>query len=55
MTTITSENILDENDEQRPERVHAVEHSEPFTAGKPFLYSFPNSSVTLIKIPLAQP
>jgi alpha-N-arabinofuranosidase len=51
-TTIAGESILSENDEEEPSRVAPVSHSISFQRGKPLHYTFPNASVTVIRIPL---
>jgi len=50
VTTIASDGVLDQNDEYNPDRIVAVTHTERFTAKHS--YTFPNSSVTVIEIPL---
>jgi len=54
-TTITSGSILDEldeNDETEPNRVAPVAHSLTLTCGNALNYTFPNTSVTVLRIPL---
>jgi alpha-N-arabinofuranosidase len=51
-TTIAGESILSENDEEEPSRVAPVSHSISFQRGKPLHYTFPNASVTVMRIPL---
>jgi alpha-L-arabinofuranosidase len=50
VTTIAGDGLLAENDEYNPDRVIAVVHTEKFTAKSS--YTFPNTSVTVIEIPL---
>lgn len=51
ITTITADTILAENDEEDPNRVIPTENSEPLH-GPNVTHTFPNSSVTVISIPL---
>ncbi len=50
VTTLTAENILQENDEEEPGRVAPVTQTE--AAGKTFRHKFPNASVTVIEVPV---
>ncbi len=50
ITTLTAENILVENDEEDPNRVVPVTHTEPVQST--FRHTFPNGSVTVIELPL---
>ena len=50
VTTIAGDGVLAENDENNPNRVVAVTHTERFTAKHS--YTFPKASVTVIEIPL---
>ncbi|WP_263382273.1 alpha-L-arabinofuranosidase C-terminal domain-containing protein [Granulicella arctica] len=52
VTTLTSENILTENDEEEPNRIIPIVHNE--TVQATFSHTFPNASVTLIEIPLSK-
>jgi len=53
VTTITGQSILAENDETRPNRIIPIHETQPLQ-GKTLHHTFPNSSVTLIQIPLAK-
>lgn len=50
--TITGDNLLLANDEEDPNRVLPQNQTKTLQPGKPFTYTFPNSSVTLIEIPI---
>jgi alpha-N-arabinofuranosidase len=50
ITTIASESILTENDEEDPQRVAPVTHTRQLTGDLD--YTFPNASITVVEIPL---
>ncbi len=50
ITTIASESILTENDEEDPQRVAPVTHTRQLAGDVD--YTFPNASITVIEIPL---
>ncbi len=50
VTTLEASNLLEENDEEEPNRVKPEESTEP--AGGVFTHRFPNSSVTILHIAL---
>lgn len=52
-TTISGSNILQENDEVRPRRIVPMRETQAME-GKMLHHTFPNSSVTVIQIPLAK-
>lgn len=50
VTTIAADNILAENNEEKPEEVKPVTHTEEVRGT--FTHKFPNASVTIIEIPM---
>jgi len=50
ITTIASESILTENDEEDPQRVAPVTHTRQLAGNLD--YTFPNASITVVEIPL---
>jgi alpha-N-arabinofuranosidase len=50
VTTLAADSILTENDEEDPNRVKPVTHTEAVHGA--FTHKFPNASVTVIEIPL---